>query len=171
MASIYRNNRGWRAQVCVGGVRESAMFDEKFQAEAWAHDRELALGMIRRSIVAAHRVINDKKTFVDASASYSSEDIIKSSTSVIDTSGVYFLIRDGVIVYVGQSKAVYSRIEKHRLTKHFDRITVLECEEGDLLSLEANYIKKFKPILNVVGIDRFDETNLIRDAVFARAGE
>lgn len=171
MASIYRTNRGWRAQVYVGGVRESAVFEERFQAETWAHGRESALKAIRRSLVAAHRVVNDKNAFIEAAETYSAEDIIKSSTSSIDTSGVYFLIRDGVIVYVGQSSKVYARIDRHRDTKHFDRIAVLECAASDLLRLESIYIKKFKPILNVVGIDRYDEASLIKDSIFGDACE
>lgn len=166
MASIFQlRNNIWRAQIYVGGVRESATFDQKFQAETWAHEREAALRAIHRSIVAAHRTRNDKKLFMEASATYSEDDILKSSMSVPDTSGVYFLIRDGVIVYVGQSKSVYARLAKHKATKQFDRVAVLECKESDLLSLEALYIKKFQPVLNIVGIVRRTEHDWARDAL------
>lgn len=43
MASILPHKRGWRAQVYVGGVRGSASFRTKREAEAWASQRETAL--------------------------------------------------------------------------------------------------------------------------------
>ena len=43
MASIRQHKRGWRAQVYVGGVRESSSFRTKREAEAWAAQRETAL--------------------------------------------------------------------------------------------------------------------------------
>lgn len=43
MASIYRHGNGWRAQVYRDGVRESATFQTKQQAAAWAVQREAEL--------------------------------------------------------------------------------------------------------------------------------
>lgn len=43
MASIYRHGKGWRAQLYVGGVRDSGVFDTKQQAAAWALAREAEL--------------------------------------------------------------------------------------------------------------------------------
>lgn len=40
MASILRYRSGYRALVCVGGVRDSATFRLKREAEIWAHKRE-----------------------------------------------------------------------------------------------------------------------------------
>lgn len=168
MASIYKNGDTWRAQVYVAGIRESASFEEKFQAEAWSHERETALKALKRSLTAAHRAKEDKKIFMEVCASYSEEQIIANSMSVPDTSGVYFLIRDGAIVYVGQSNNVYSRVRSHKKDKTFDRIAVIECKEKELLHLEKLYIKKFKPILNVVGIDRILEAELVENVLLSR---
>jgi integrase len=43
MASIYRHAKGWRVQVYVNGARESAVFDTKARAAAWALEREAQL--------------------------------------------------------------------------------------------------------------------------------
>lgn len=167
MASIQCFGDKWRAQIYIGGMRESSVFDEKFQAETWAKDREVTLKAINRKIVASHTMKKDRKVFVDSTEIHSDEEIIESSMSAPDTSGVYFLIRGGAIVYVGQSRNVYARIEAHKQSKEFDRITVLECEERNLRSLESLYIKKFQPPLNILGIGRITEVDLIGSALAA----
>lgn len=43
MASITKYRTGYRAQVFVGGVRDSATFRLRREAEIWAHQRENAL--------------------------------------------------------------------------------------------------------------------------------
>jgi hypothetical protein len=62
--------------------------------------------------------------------------------------GVYFLIQDDEIVYVGQSKDVYRRIGVHFADKVFNRTYVLKANESDLLWLEGMYIQKLKPKYN-----------------------
>lgn len=44
MATIYRKGKGWRAQVCVKGVRDSAVLPTKQEAAQWALVREAELG-------------------------------------------------------------------------------------------------------------------------------
>jgi excinuclease UvrABC nuclease subunit len=65
-------------------------------------------------------------------------------------SGVYFLIKDGEIVYIGKSVNLRSRLNTHRREKDFDSVYVLECE-GDfpLFMNEYNHIRKFRPVLNI----------------------
>ena len=43
MASIRQRANGWRAEVCVNGIRDSATLDTKAQAKAWAAQREVDL--------------------------------------------------------------------------------------------------------------------------------
>lgn len=62
--------------------------------------------------------------------------------------GVYFLIKDMEVIYVGQSINIHSRIEEHERTKVFDTFTYIECPRSDLNVIEAKYINKFKPSLN-----------------------
>lgn len=44
MATIYRKGKGWRAQVCVKGVRDSTVLPTKQEAAQWALQREAELG-------------------------------------------------------------------------------------------------------------------------------
>lgn len=64
--------------------------------------------------------------------------------------GVYFLLRDDTIVYVGQSTSIMTRLANHKIegVKEFNRVFVVECPAGDLDRLERMYINKFKPIYN-----------------------
>lgn len=61
--------------------------------------------------------------------------------------GVYFLIDNGKIVYVGQSVNVYSRIAQHS-QKKFDSFAVLPCQKTELDALESLYIHVLRPPLN-----------------------
>jgi excinuclease UvrABC nuclease subunit len=65
--------------------------------------------------------------------------------------GIYFLISDGSVVYVGQSVDVYRRIASHVTTKQFDAIHVLPCPEVELVKVESDYIRKLNPPLNRAG--------------------
>ena len=80
--------------------------------------------------------------------------------------GVYALVREGVVVYVGQSKRPLSRIEAHRSlwgrrqrspapdwlpikAIHFDEAHILPCRVEDLDRLERALIDLYKPKYNV----------------------
>lgn len=64
--------------------------------------------------------------------------------------GVYFLLLNGEVMYVGQSVNVVSRICQH-LTQRlidFDSYAWVLVDRQDLLVTEAAYIVKFKPKYN-----------------------
>ena len=78
--------------------------------------------------------------------------------------GVYVLVMDEVVVYVGQaSKHMMTRIESHRSLSrrksvpgwlpiravHFDQIFVLPCRVEDLNRIERGLIDLYKPRYNV----------------------
>jgi hypothetical protein len=63
-------------------------------------------------------------------------------------SGVYFLIAAGEIVYVGQSVNVFARLASHQRGKDFDRFGYITCDLADLDTVEARFIKAFRPALN-----------------------
>jgi hypothetical protein len=76
-----------------------------------------------------------------------SNDIVKVALPWKRACGVYFLILDGVVVYVGQSANIYSRICQHT-DKHFDKYAYVPCEVELLDKLESLYIHLLKPKLN-----------------------
>lgn len=63
-------------------------------------------------------------------------------------SGIYFLIKDGNVIYIGQSINVEKRLLKHR-DKDFDTFRIIKCHESRLLEYERRLIKLFKPVFNL----------------------
>jgi hypothetical protein len=79
--------------------------------------------------------------------------------------GVYALVRDGAVVYVGQGKKMVARIEAHRSNWGrkslpawmpvslrgvlFDEVHVLPCRVEDLDRIEAAMIDLYKPKFNI----------------------
>jgi len=61
--------------------------------------------------------------------------------------GVYFLVKDGRVVYVGQSVNVLERVLKHR-TKDFDEVWFLACRECELNEKERSFLDALVPRLN-----------------------
>lgn len=65
-------------------------------------------------------------------------------------SGIYFLLKDGIVVYVGQSTNVERRLISHKWTdKQYDSCRVISCANDLLLYYEKRWIKRFKPIYNM----------------------
>jgi excinuclease UvrABC nuclease subunit len=66
--------------------------------------------------------------------------------------GIYFLIKESELVYVGQSADIMNRIAQHakESVKDFDSYSILECPYEYLTTLEAYCIYKFRPRLNAV---------------------
>lgn len=62
--------------------------------------------------------------------------------------GVYFLIKNNKIVYIGQSKNLSNRIADHIEEKDFDKYTWLEIKIENLDYYESYFYYKFKPELN-----------------------
>jgi hypothetical protein len=62
--------------------------------------------------------------------------------------GVYFLINDNRIVYVGRSVNIEARVGSHHATKVFTHYAFVECPESHMNALEGLYIEKFDPPLN-----------------------
>ena len=92
---------------------------------------------------------------------YTEQEIIRRGlpTSSIRLMGIYFLIKDGRVTYVGQSKNIHQRICEHMKTKDFSSFYYIETEEGDLSMLEAFYIHKLEPGINkhLPDVEKFEE--------------
>jgi hypothetical protein len=86
------------------------------------------------------------------SGTLSAEYILGLAKPVKKTCGVYFLMLEREIVYVGQSTNCNLRIGNHLLDgqKAFDSYFVVECPTNRLDEMEAKYIVKFRPKHNVI---------------------
>lgn len=86
--------------------------------------------------------------------------------SAVLRAGVYALVKNGVVIYVGKSKTLYQRIYAHRHTARnasrgkkipdwlptkgfvFDQVFVRPCALEALDALEAEMIERYKPRYN-----------------------
>jgi excinuclease UvrABC nuclease subunit len=73
--------------------------------------------------------------------------IVKAAVPIQKT-GVYFLIANKKIVYVGQSHNIPGRVAEHMLSKEFDSFAFVPAKKEELDSLERAYINKFLPVYN-----------------------
>ena len=74
------------------------------------------------------------------------EEIVKGAIPFTLASGVYFLVENEEIVYVGQSVNVYSRISQHVIK--FDKFAFVPCPVNLLDRLESFYIHVLRPRSN-----------------------
>jgi len=65
-----------------------------------------------------------------------------------DLKYVYFLIDNGIIVYVGKSDSIQSRLHQHTRDKEFDRIAWIQVNSHEQKYIEAYYIMTLKPKYN-----------------------
>ena len=72
---------------------------------------------------------------------------------ILDVACVYLLLREGKVVYVGQSKNIYSRIQSHRSTKDFTHFRILRCHPVRLNYWEGKLIFDYKPEYNKRGVE------------------
>lgn len=79
------------------------------------------------------------------------------------TTGVYLLLFEGEVVYVGQAVDMRRRIGQHLAdaNKQFDGVRFLPCKLVHLDKLEARYIRAFKPRLNNCRLSNFLRDNEI----------
>jgi hypothetical protein len=75
-------------------------------------------------------------------------EIVEHAVPMHTACGVYFLILEQKIVYVGQSTNVFSRIFTHAQTKTFDSYVYIPCDKEMLDKLESLYIHFLSPPLN-----------------------
>ena len=64
--------------------------------------------------------------------------------------GIYVLLKNNAVVYVGQSDNIISRVGTHLAnpSKSFDSVRYAVVENGDLNEIEADLIVKYQPHLN-----------------------
>ena len=76
------------------------------------------------------------------------EEISAAAKPIEESSGVYFLVSCGEVVYVGQSVQVMNRVQEHRALKTFDSVAYIPCKPEMLNKLESLYIHILRPKTN-----------------------
>lgn len=77
-------------------------------------------------------------------------EVVEAAVPLDNMVGIYFLIKDSEVVYVGQSTVnILGRVAKHiRNGKEFDSFSYMRCDVEDIDAMEAKYITAFSPRLN-----------------------
>jgi len=70
---------------------------------------------------------------------------------VESVTGIYFLVKDEKIVYVGQSTNIFARVGTHKMDKDFDKAVYFECPSTELDDLEYELITVLQPKYNKTG--------------------
>ncbi len=87
MASFRQRNDTWRAEISVNGIRESATFDTKAQARAWASKRETQLREQSHGKLPDH-------SFLEAIERYLNEVSVKKKTHENEVKRMAFFKRE-----------------------------------------------------------------------------
>ena len=156
MASIFQLKNGqWRAQCHISYKRFSKCFPTKAQAEAWVEMVEVSEPTIMylRRAIEDHRIssaIPRRLREAISKANYSAVDIMRCSVGLGEGAGVYFLIRDYEVIYVGQTDNLLRRLYQHqRDGRKFSSFAFIPCERECLNDLEQTYITLLLPKHNM----------------------
>jgi hypothetical protein len=79
--------------------------------------------------------------------------LLLSAGPVRPAPGIYFLCKEGRLMYIGRSKNVAGRLAGH-VGKEFDRICMIDAPGGDLKRTEEFLIRMLRPPLNRNGTGR-----------------
>lgn len=150
MASIKPYRDKWRAHVYVKGQRASKTFPTRRRAEEWAERAEISkgrgqqLGDIRDHNLL--QLIPRKMREALLKTKCTPLDVHDMSFPVSVVSGIYFLLRDGEVTYIGQTENVLARVLKHmREGRKFEAFSFIPCSMEQLNELEQTYITAFMP--------------------------
>jgi hypothetical protein len=73
---------------------------------------------------------------------------------------VYFLVKQGRVMYVGQTRNLYARTWQHELYKDFDEVLFIRCAPEELAVVERYWIDYFDPPWKSFTITRPKKTNV-----------
>ena len=158
MAYIREFRGKWRVEVQKHGQRVSKVTETKEDAELWADHIESKLDA--QTIRYTPRLVRNGPDLVTMvprlvmeacrDVPYDHNAILEAAIPTAKPSGVYFLIRNGEVVYTGQSVDVLHRIARHRREgKVFDAFSYIECEREEMDRLESLYIRALVPLENL----------------------
>lgn len=160
MAYIRKTKDGWRAEVEKCGVRKTKCFSLLDDANSWAEHTEQRIKMKSERLTLRERLIN-AETLLGTSipkrvlqaigqVPHDLSEVLSAAIPLKNLSGIYFLIKNRDVVYVGQSVNVLHRIGRHKLEERdFDGYAFMECAREDMNRLEALYIDAFIPEMNM----------------------
>jgi hypothetical protein len=143
MASIIQIGARWRAQVRRKGMpHKTQSFPSKESAAKWAESVESS---IRQARVDGLNALAEQPPFT-----WLAVDPFSIQRFELERfCGIYFLFREGILLYIGQAVNVPRRVEEHFRKKGFDSWSWIPVPPSKLTEAETFLIRKFRPALNV----------------------
>lgn len=159
MAYIVQVKTGWRAHVEKCGTRKTKMCATREDAELWASTIEAKLKKRHTALTMKQKIEMAESLLMTAipkrvlnalsQIPHDMEEVLEAAIPYRKGVGIYFLIKDKEVIYVGQSLDVFHRMSRHRRdNREFDSFAYIECEPERLDELESAYITAFVPFLN-----------------------
>lgn len=148
MASFEKAGNGWRVSLFRYGHRLSKTFRTKKEGEEWARTAGAELRLVADTLPRRRK---------GEPVKFTEEQIVRRAKPYAIVCGIYFLVKSGGVVYVGQSVDVHARVASHTDGKDFDALYVLPCDAEHLNRVEEEYIQRLNPPLNVARKLRFIE--------------
>lgn len=151
MPSIERRGGKFRARLMRNGVRKSRTFRTEAEANAWVErEQGIAPGVpALKMALRDHKIVRHvPPRLLDAidKVNHSHDEILAAKFSLCGGCGIYFLIRDHEIRYVGQCSNLINRLDRHRRNgKKFDSFSFIPCSPEHLDELESAYISLLMP--------------------------
>jgi len=128
-------------------VKELKRSEVELRGDVELLRKELSILREQRDNALRHFRFESIASDLGLSKLYREEEIVGSKLSYEESSGVYFLIKEDRVVYVGQSVNVFSRISSHVNYKDFDSYAYVLCPKDKLDILESLYIHTLNPPL------------------------
>lgn len=160
MAYIIQTKTGWRAHVEKCGTRKTKTLKTHAEALGWATALENALYKRANALTMKQKIDMAESLLMSAipkrvltalsQIPHDLEEVLEAALPYRSGTGIYFLIKDKEVIYVGQSLDVFHRMARHRRdSREFDSFAYIECEKERLDELESQYIAAFVPPLNL----------------------
>lgn len=139
-------NRMWRPIDVIAAAKADCLSIEpasvlQVRALAATVDKWMKEAAMDISLMEAGVALTNKRML-------SEEEIVSAAGGWSSFTGVYFLIENDKVVYVGQSLNIFSRVMQHVQNKKFARVAYIPCSQDQLDAIESLYIHALKPKLN-----------------------
>ena len=150
---LHRTPEQRRASAAKGRetrrARLVAEASARHQAITYAGELKEKIAALENKLASLQRmeIVNSTSVALTNRSLLRSEEIVAAASPWGSASGVYFLLADDEVVYVGQAINVHARIAQHR-DKSFNRYAFVHCPPQSLNVLESLYIHCLRPRLN-----------------------
>lgn len=126
--------------------------EERMRAEARARvvglKDEIAELECERDALQIEKNVNPFLGKIAGQSLLSERAIVKGAIDWEKACGIYFLVKNGCVVYVGQSVDIFVRISTQAKDKDFDAFAFVLCDPRHLDVIESLYIHTLRPPLN-----------------------